>query len=274
MGDLFTSRAVFCVCMSLAAMLPSAHAGAAERLPDTEITQFRGTAAWLIDPVRRYDHGILGDAVEAGGFQIQFGGRLMEYRLGGDAVFEDRRVRLADLTGDGVPEAIIIKTYLARGAAIAVYKLGAKGIEPLAETQPIGKPHRWLNPVGIIANPGEKPVIAAVVTPHLSGSLRTYRLEGKSLKQISVLEGYTNHIIDTSNLDLGRVADANGDGRDDIILPDIERRHLAVIDVKNGKLSLKIKRPAGGQIIALDRVNNGTARIRLANGRRVAMKLR
>ncbi|MCO6186490.1 hypothetical protein [Rhizobium sp. L1K21] len=247
---------------------------AVERLPDTEITQYQGTAAWLIDPVGRYKHGILGDAVEAGGFQVQFHGKLHEYRLGNDAVFEDRRVRLADLTGDGTPEAIVVKSYLDKGAAIAVYKLTEKGIEPLAESEPIGMANRWLNPLGVIANPGETPVIAAVVMPHISGSLRTYKLSGKALKQVDMLDGYTNHIIHTADLDLGRIADTDGDGREDIVLPDIALKRLAVINVADGKLKLKIKLPAGGTILGLDRINRGVARLRLADGRRVAIKLR
>lgn len=260
--------------ISTVSALAAGLAHAANRLPDTEISQFKGTAAWLIDPVKRYDHGILGDAVEAGGFQVQFDGKLFEYKLDDDAVFEDRRVRLADLTGNGTPEAIVVKTYLKKGSAIAVYKLSDKGIEPLAESEPVGRSHRWLNPLGVIANPGETPVIAAVVMPHLSGSVQTYELSGKTLKRVDKLDGYTNHIIHTSNLDLGRIVDADGDGRDDIVLPDLPLKHLAVINVKNGKLKLKIKLPAGGTIVGLDRVNRGVARIRLANGRRVAVKLR
>lgn len=78
-------------------------------------------------------------------------------------------MRLANLDGHGTPEAIIVKSYLSRGAAIAVYRILPDRIEPLAETEAVGSRDRWLNPVGV-ADFSETggPVIAAVVTPHLA----------------------------------------------------------------------------------------------------------
>jgi hypothetical protein len=110
--------------------------------------------AWFAEPTTRYDHGVLGDAIEAGALAIETrDGKLNSMRVKDDAVFEDIEPRLADLDGDGRDEAIVVKSYLKRGAALAVIGLrkGRDGVryDILAETPPLGGPHRWLNPAGI-----------------------------------------------------------------------------------------------------------------------------
>ena len=46
--------------------------------------------AWLAEPTDRYDHGILGDKIEAGGLVIETrDGKQQTVRLKNDAVFED-----------------------------------------------------------------------------------------------------------------------------------------------------------------------------------------
>ncbi len=227
----------------------AAFAAEPKRLPDTEVTRSGQYSAWLIEPTSRYAHGVLGDAIEAGGFTVEYAGRRLSYQLGQDAVFEDRRVRLADLDGDGVPEAIVVKAYIARGAALAAYRIGPTSIEPLAESAAIGMPNRWLNPVGIAAFSVKGQVaIAAVVTPHLAGSLRLYRLEGAQLVETARMDGYTNHIIGSRDLDLGHVADVDGDGLADVLLPTLDRRALAAVSFAGGGPRELRRWPFGGLV--------------------------
>jgi hypothetical protein len=117
--------------------LPPVSATSAEtlvRLPDGETTVLGGYRTYLIDPTNRYDHGVLGDRIEAGGFVVEKGSRRFVYRLPDDAVFEDLRVRIYDLDGDDVPEMIVIKSYLQRGSTIAIYRLQGDAIVPVAES--------------------------------------------------------------------------------------------------------------------------------------------
>jgi hypothetical protein len=245
------------------------------RLPDGEITSVGGVTAYLIEPTRRYDHGVLGDAIEAGGFAVEIAGRRLTYRLGADAVFEDRRVRLADVDGDGAPEAILVKSYLDRGAAIAVFRIGAEGIAPLAESPPIGQRHRWLNPVGIADFTGNgEPMIAAVITPHLAGSLRIYRVSGASLLEVARIDGLTNHILGNRDLDLARVAEAEGGGVPRIVLPTIDRKSLAVVSFQGGRPALLRKAPVPGGITALVGLGRGTANVRTGEGTAIEIDLR
>ncbi|MCH7944088.1 MAG: hypothetical protein IIB67_12780, partial [Proteobacteria bacterium] len=86
---------------------------AADRLPDGEVTGGRGpiAAAWLTGPTKRYDHGILGDGIEASGLRVTLrNGASIAFNLEGQDVFEDLRVRLVDLDGDGVDELISIRS--------------------------------------------------------------------------------------------------------------------------------------------------------------------
>ena len=77
--------------------------------------------AWFAEPTNRYDHGILGDKIEAGSLVIEArDGKVSTVRLKDDAVFEDLEPRLADLDGDGHDEIVVVKSYLKRGSSLAM----------------------------------------------------------------------------------------------------------------------------------------------------------
>jgi hypothetical protein len=262
--------------LALGATLSLAPAGAEplSRLPDGEAATSGEWSAYLIDPVTRYDHGVLGDAIEAGGFAVERKGLPQVLRLDAGAVFEDRRVRLADLDGDGVPEAIVIKSYLDRGSAVAVYRLGPDGITPFAESAAVGQPHRWLNIVGVadFTGSGER-MIAAVVTPHLAGSLRIYRQVGQTLEAVARIDGFTNHILGQRDLDLARIDDIDGDGIPEIVLPTRDRKSLAAISFKGGAASIAAEVPAPARIVALIGSSAGAAVVKTEQGKQVNVAL-
>jgi hypothetical protein len=243
-----------------------------QSLPDGETARSAGLTAKLVLPTTRYDHAVLGDAIEAGGFAITKEGKQYVFRLGDDAVFEDRRVRLWDIDGDGQPEAVIVKSYLSRGAAIAVYKINENGITPLAESPAIGTRNRWLNPIGFddFAGTGER-MIAAVVTPHLAGSLRLYKLSSGALAEVARIDGFTNHIIGSRDLDLARTMRTK-DGVV-IVIPTVDRRSLAVVSFKRGSAAVLKSLPVPARIMAFQRIRDGHAELRLENGQNLKILL-
>lgn len=263
------------LCGLVAATLPAAAQAPPRRLPDTETTRAAGLSAWLTAPTTRYAHGVLGDAIEAGGFAVEQTGRLFHFTLPDEAVFEDRRVRLEDLDGDGRPEAIIVKSYLRRGAALAVFRIGDGGIAPLAESAPIGTPNRWLNPVGVADFTGEgRPLIAAVVTPHIAGSLRLYRLQGGALAEVARLDGVTNHVIGSRDLDLARITDIDGDGRPEIVIPSQDRMSLTAASFAGGRGRLVARAAVRSPIVRLEPMNGSHAVVHLQDRSTVEVVLR
>jgi hypothetical protein len=210
---------------------------------------------------------VLGDTVEARGFAIETRGSMLTYRLPRGPVFEDRRVRLADLDEDGRPEAIVVKSYPHWGSALAVYRILNDRIVPMAESAPVGSRHRWLNPVGVgnFTGTGE-PTIAAVITPHISGSLRLFRLTGNRLESIARIDGYTNHIRGSRDLDLGQAVDVDDDGVLEIVIPSMDRSSLAVISFLDGVAKVRRQITAAGAINAVESIDRATATVRTDRG--------
>jgi hypothetical protein len=192
--------------------------------------------AWLAEPTDRYDHGVLGDKFEAGSLVIELrDGKRQVVRLNGDAVFEDLEPRLADLDGDGKDEIVVVKSYLKTGSALAVIAERKGKYDIVAETPPLGAPHRWLNPAGIADFNGDGKIdIALVRQPHAVGSLELWTWNGGALKKAAELGDTANHIAGTRALHMSAAADLDGDGIADIAIPSLDRTRLRLVSFAPG----------------------------------------
>ncbi|WP_119168635.1 FG-GAP repeat domain-containing protein [Algihabitans albus] len=192
--------------------------------------------ALLIAPTDRYGHGVLGDAIEAGGLRvITDGGLVLEVMLPRDAVFEDLVPRLLDLTGDGRDEVLVITAYRDRGAALAVYAIAEGELRLLDETPAIGSPNRWRNPAGAGDFDGDGQIdLVEVQTPHIGGILRLWRWVDGGLRPGPEVAGVSNHAIGSRSLDLSAVLDLDGDGDDELLVPEMGLRSLAAFDLRGG----------------------------------------
>lgn len=179
------------------------------------------------DPTGRYDHGILGDAIEHGTLELTTdNGRRLRIVLPETRVFEDTAPRVVDLDGDGQGEVVVVETDIRRGARLAVY--GPEGL--IAATPNIGRTHRWLAPIGAADLDGDGAMeIAYVDRPHLARLIRVWRFAGGTLELVGELPGYTNHAIGESDI-AGGIRDC-GQGPE-LIVADAGWRDIYAITMK------------------------------------------
>jgi hypothetical protein len=150
----------------------------------------------------RYGHGVLGDALEpttllatSNTNSPSCGSRI---KLDTQHVFEDTAPRLVDLTGDGLPEIITVRSHAAKGAQLAIYALDAEyhQLSLLVTTPYIGTRYRWLAPLGAADLDGDgRMEIAYVDRPHLAKTLRIWRFNKGDLREVGFFPGVTNHRI-------------------------------------------------------------------------------
>jgi len=170
-------------------------------------------------PTTRYDHGVLGDAVEWGALVVMIdecprcaGIRLREVKieLPPERVFEDIAPRLADVTGDGRAEVVVVESDLRRGARLALWQPPFE--RPFAATAFIGRKNRWLAPLGAADLDGDgRDEIAYVDRPHLARELVIveWREGSDALAEVARVPGHTNHRIGEDFVQ-GGIADCPG----------------------------------------------------------------
>ncbi len=211
-------------------------------LPDGQVIRGEGhiRQAWLGGPTNRYDHGVMADSIEASRLYAQNSRQQTVYlELAPNQVFEDRHVRYADLDDDGQDELIVIRTHIRTGAGIASYGLNNGNITLEAASDTIGLSHRWLNIVGIEDFTGNgKLEIAAVITPHIGGTLTLFEQNGKQLEPVIKQWGYSNHENGSRELGMSAVLDLNKDGIMDMVVPDENRRDIVLLTAKDKEIQI------------------------------------
>jgi hypothetical protein len=196
------------------------------------------TWAYYSNATTIYRHGILGDAIEAGALRAETpltGPCDSMVYLGEDAVFEDVTPRIADVTGDGLNDVVVIETRLDAGASLAVYGMDGEIFRKLAATPHIGRPHRWLAPAGIADFDGDGVLdVAYVETPHNGGILRIWSFRGNRPREIASAPGYSNHRIG-QNFVTGGMRDC-GNGPE-LVLPNADWSRTLLVRQSGGVIA-------------------------------------
>jgi hypothetical protein len=163
----------------------------------------------LSEPSNRYQHGVLGDAIEANSITIVDHelNIISSYRLPEPYVFEQLRV-----TVDGSGNIWATRSSGFAGAGVMVLRLIDGVLLPVAEAADIGRNHRWLNLFA--ATDG---VAYAIRTPHIGGPLQRYHLEDSAIVVEDFALGISNHQLGSRNLDLGALI--QGAAADYIMMP-------------------------------------------------------
>jgi len=197
--------------------------------------------AAFAEETQEYDHGILGPVGDAKGLTIHIrrpGSAKIscpsEIRLPAGEVFEDITPRLADLTGDGLPEVIVVQSDTRLGARLAVYDRRAHLV---AATPHIGRSHRWLAPLGAADLDGDGHMeLAYIDRPHLARTLRIWRFENNTLTHVADQPGLTNHRIGEDHIS-GGIRTCNGPP--EIITTNADWTRLIASTFNNGKITTR-----------------------------------
>jgi len=187
------------------------------------------TNARYSNPVDRYGHFAPGQPHEYSDLVVTTNtGRRLVLQLPEEDVFEDVNPRLLRLARGEPEEILSIVSNRNSGSRLVVIGLNRDQLKINAQSRPIGMPMRWLNPVGVADLNGDgRAEIAAVITPHIGGTLKVYRRTGINLVEIAALTGFSNHIYGSPELGLSTLVSIAGQMR--LLVPDVTRRYLRII---------------------------------------------
>lgn len=224
---------------------------AVDALPDARIlVDGLGRLLLLTNPTTRYDHGVLGDAVEASGITLietrPEARIILNIDIPPPAVIEGIAPIWADITGDGRREIIVTLSSQIDGAQIALFNETG---ERLASGPAIGQGYRWRNQLAVAPTglDGELELMD-VLTPHIGGVVEFYGLRGNELHILAQVRGYTSHVIGSRNLDMALAGDFDGDQQVEVLLPDQSRTALGAVRRSTGGAEVVWTLPAGGVI--------------------------
>ncbi|MEO7245607.1 MAG: VCBS repeat-containing protein [Rubrivivax sp.] len=162
-------------------------------------------------------------------------GQRLVFELADHEVFEDLTPRVVTLVAGEPAEILVIVSSRAGGARLVLLRSNGARLEISAQSEPIGTPMRWLNPVAVADLDGDgRAEVAAVITPHLGGTLKVYRRQGAQLLEVAALGGFSNHQYGTPELALSGPFPVGGSTR--LLVPDTTRLQLRIVGLENGRL--------------------------------------
>jgi len=195
---------------------------AVNAIPDARIlVDDRERLLVLSDGTSHYDHGVLGDKIEATSItlvktnpEIQV---LQKIFIPPGKVVEGISPIWTDLTGDATREIIVTLSDQNQGAQIAIFEESGN---LLALGPTIGQGYRWRHQIAVapFGQNGELELVA-VRTPHIGGIVEFYQLQENDLTISDQYDGFTSHIIGSRNLDMAAAGDFDGDGIVELLLP-------------------------------------------------------
>lgn len=210
---------------------------AVDALPDARIlSDETGRLLLLSGPTSKYDHGVVGDELEATSITlidtIPEPGVITIIPVPDGQVIEGIAPIWADLNNDGVREIIVTLSDGLQGAQIVVY--GENGTR-IALGDAVGLGYRWRHQIAVAPfGPNGEWEVADVLTPHIGGVVEFFQLNGDRLSKTAQVEGYTSHVIRSRNLDMAAAGDFDGDGHVELLLPNQVFTQLGAIRRNTG----------------------------------------
>lgn len=223
----------------------------ARALPDARLlVDERFRVLFLSDPADRYDHGVLGDSLEATSIMLVETDPALKVitriEIPAPAVVEGIAPLWIDLDGDGGREILVTLSDYDQGARLALFDENG---EKLAEGPPAGQAYRWRHQLAALPlNAGPEMAVFDVLRPHLDALLEVYTWRGEYLTVMESIPGYPSHSIGSRNLDQALAGDFDGDGVVELVVPGRDRDTLAGIYYESGALGQAWSIPLGGEL--------------------------
>jgi hypothetical protein len=235
-------------------------------------------AVVLSDPTDGRPRGALGEradatsvtVVDVGAFGLAVRAR---HLLAPPAVFAGVMAVLAPLGGRG---AALLLTGGSPGQEgtlqVLAWREGGLALVAAAPGQP------WAHLIGatdLTGNGG--PEIVAVADPHQGGVLTAYRRRGAALAAVGRASGYASHAPGSRNLDQALVADFDGNGRPEVVVPRQSRDVLAGLELAGDRFverwAVDLKSPVSSNLVAGDLDGDGLLDLAVADHRAVHVLL-
>lgn len=203
-----------------------------DALPDARILVDENERLLLLTaPTTRYDHGIMGDAIEAAAMTlvetIPVPHVALVISIPEPQVIEGLAPIWADLDGDGLREIVVTVSDAQQGAQLQVYREDGQ----IAAAGPtIGQGYHWRHAIAVAPfGPDGALELVDVRTPHIGGTVEFFRWEGAALVVTASMPGFSSHVINSRNLDMAAAGDFDGDGRVELLVPAQDRSSLGGI---------------------------------------------
>jgi len=234
-------------------------------------------AVVLSDPVSRGGQSVLGDDLEASSVTViglrshavEWRGRFMPPP---PAVFETLVPVLAPLSlTPRMIGVLLTKSTPSHGALVVALTWSDGRLTQIAE-ESSGQPQRWIHVIGSADVSGSGvPDIIAVAGPHGRGVVSAYRRSGATLIRAASASGYSSHVVGSRNLDQAVIADLDGDGRPEVVLPRLSRDGLVGLQLEGARFlerwSLELRSPVQSNLVVADVDGDGLLDLAVADRR-------
>ena len=218
-------------------------------LPDTRVVQISPEKVLVLaEPTNRFPHSALGDNLEATAVVVVTVGvnEVETIYRSEDNVIESIAPLLADVDGDGIDD-VALTVSNDRDAWILVASSTGGGV--MAISDPVDRLLGWrqLVAVGPLGPTGQTEIVE-VLYPDAQGSVRFLSMSGGKLGIVATRTGYRSHEFGARNLEQAVAADVDRDGHVEVILPTLDRQHIAgVRHGPDGAVDMW-SRPLGGTL--------------------------
>ncbi len=255
----------------------------ARALPDARITvadlDGDGAPEAVVpsDPTERYVHGALGDGVEAGSVTViglSPNGLLIRarYEAPPPSVIEALVPVIAPGLDGERALVVVARSVAQQGAAVVALGWKDGSLKTVAEGPVAGQGQRWAHVLGAAALAGDGSTeILAVRTPHAGGVLTAYRRRGSALVSVAQVAGYASHLFGSRNEEQGLIADLDGNGHPEVILPRQSRDALAALELDGGRFverwSVPLRSPVESNLVVADLSGDGLVDLAVADRR-------